>query len=148
MKQENEWFIIEDVDQFIESTRVLVFNAFGKTEETQLDELSFVITSLDKHEIEELNKTLTQEECVIISKDYIVKETNKKSKKNRFVISTEKYMAMIESFNSRMVSNMLNHLTNIGVLESAYDSKSNDFIFWVKENDVKKKNSKENPETD
>jgi uncharacterized membrane protein YgaE (UPF0421/DUF939 family) len=148
MKQENEWFIIDDVDQFIESTRVLVFNAFGKTEETQLDELSFVITSLDKHEIDELNKTLTQEECSIISKDYIKTETNKKTKKVRFVISTEKYMAMIESFNSRMVSNMLNHLTNIGVLESAYDSKSNDFIFWVKENDVKKKKSKENPETD
>lgn len=148
MKQDNEWFIIEDIDQFIESTRVLIFNAFGKTEETELDELSFLITNLDKDEIEELNKTLTQEECSIIAKDYITKETNKKTKKTRFIISTEKYMAMIESFNSRMVSNMLNHLTNIGVLESAYDSKSNDFIFWVKENDAKKKKNKEKPETD
>lgn len=148
MKQDNEWFIIDDVPQFIESTRVLVFNAFGKTEEKQLDELSFLINNLDKDEMDELNKTLTQEECLIISRDYIIKETNKKTKKIRFVITTDKYMAMIESFNSRMVSNMLNHLTNIGVLESAYDSKSNDFIFWVKENDKKQKNDKENPETD
>lgn len=39
---------------------------------------------------------------------------------------------MIETFNSRMVSNMLNNLVNKGVLETAYDSESDDFIFWTK----------------
>lgn len=145
MKQDNEWFIIDDISQFIESTRVLVFNAFGKTNETQLDELSFFLSELPKEEIDELNQTLTQDECLSISKNFIRKELNKKTKKIRFVINTKKYMEMIESFNSRMISNMLNNLVNKGVLESAYDSEANDFIFWVKDND-KKQNEK--PETD
>lgn len=140
----NEWFIIDDISKFIESTRVLVFNAFGKTEEASIDELSFLITSLEKHDLEELNKTLTQEECMNIAQEFIKEQTNKKTNETRFIISTKGYMQMIESFNSRMVSNMLNHLTNIGILESAYDDKSNDFVFWIKnEND---KNEK--PETD
>jgi hypothetical protein len=51
---------------------------------------------------------------------------------------------MLESFNDRMVSNILNKLVNDGYLESAFDEKSNDFIFWV----VDKNENKESPETD
>jgi hypothetical protein len=50
-------------------------------------------------------------------------------------------MEMIESFNSRMISNMLNHLVNRGLLETAYDADSNDFVFWIKD-------ETENRETD
>jgi hypothetical protein len=48
-----------------------------------------------------------------------------------------------------MISNILNSLVNKGVLDSAYDSDQNDFIFWVKEEeeeDDTKSNQK--PETD
>jgi hypothetical protein len=34
-----------------------------------------------------------------------------------------------------MISNILNSLVNKGVLDSAYDSDQNDFIFWVKDDD-------------
>jgi hypothetical protein len=132
MNDSNEIFIIDDLTKFIESTRVLVFNTFGKTEEG-IDELSFLLSELDKEEVGELNETLTQQECEIISKDFIRKETNKKTKKIRFTISTKKYMAMIESFNSRMISNMLNNMVNKGLLETAYDINCNDFIFWIKD---------------
>jgi hypothetical protein len=141
----NEWFIIDDIDKFVESTRVLVFNAFGKTNEDQLDELSFFIAELPKEEQNELNETLTQEECMIMSKDFIKKEIHKKTKHIRFIINTKKYMEMIECFNGRMVSNMLNNLVNRGILESAYDTEANDFIFWIKDND---QTQKEKPETD
>ena len=43
-----------------------------------------------------------------------------------------------------MISNMLNTLVNKGLLETAYDNESNDFIFWVKNNET----SQEKPETD
>jgi hypothetical protein len=45
-----------------------------------------------------------------------------------------------------MISNILNSLVNKGILDSAYDSDQNDFIFWVKEEDDTKSNQK--PETD
>ena len=133
MKQENDWFIIDDISKFIESTRVLVFNAFGKTNETELDELSFFLSELSNEEINELNESLTQIECELISKDFIKKEIHKKTKKIRFIINTNKYMEMIECFNSRMISNMLNNMVNKGILETAYDEISNDFVFWLKD---------------
>jgi len=137
----SEWFIVDDVNKFVESTRVLVFNSFGKTNETELDDLSFLLADLPNNEVDELNSSLSQEECMIISKEFIRQEYNKKTKDSRHIISNKKYMEMIESFNSRMISNMLNHLVNKGLLETAYDVDSNDFVFWIKE-------EKENRETD
>ena len=141
MSNKSEWFIVEDIEKFVESTRVLIFNSFGKTNETELDELSFLISDLPAEEVEELNSSLSQEECMIIAKDFIKKEQNKKTLSTRFIISNKLYMAMIESFNSRFISNMLNHLVNKGLLDTAYDADANDFIFWVKEEN-------ENRETD
>lgn len=133
MNHNNDKFIIDDINKFIESTRILVFNSFGKSEANQIDELSFLLSDLDIEEINELNQILTQHECEIISQEFIKKEINKKTKIVRFTISTNQYMAMIESFNSRMISNMLNNMVNKGLLETAYDVDSNDFVFWVKE---------------
>lgn len=146
MNDSNERFIIDDMEKFIESTRVLVFNAFGKTNETELDDLSFILSELPEDHITELNETLTQSECMIISQDFVRKEINRKTKAIRFTISTSKYMEMIESFNSRMISNMLNNMVNKGILDSAYDIDANDFIFWIK--DDNDKTQKEKPETD
>lgn len=145
MKNNKEWFQVIDVDKFIESTRVLIFNSFGKINEDQSDELSLVLEDLPKAEIEELNTVLTQEECVIMSKEFLKERRNSKTKQTIFLITNQKYMEMIECFNSRMISNMLNNLVNKGMLETAYDSESNDFVFWIKDND---KNQNEKPETD
>ena len=70
-----------------------------------------------------------------------------KNKKTMYVISEKKYMAMIESFNERLVSNMLKNLTQIGLLESAYDSELNDFIFWIKEQDQPNENKDQSNKT-
>lgn len=144
MKDDSEWFIIDNIVEFIESTRTLIFNTFGKTNEQQLDKLSFIISELDEEERDELDRTLTQEECMVISKEFIITKINKKTKEKRYTISTDRYMKMIESFNTRMISNLLRDLTNKGILESAYDSESNDFVFWLKDNDK----IQEKPETD
>ena len=37
-----------------------------------------------------------------------------------------------------MISNILSGLVNKGLVDTAYDSQSNDFVFWVKEDDTKK----------
>jgi Mg/Co/Ni transporter MgtE len=146
MDKNNEWFIIDDLERFVESSRVLIFDSFGKNDSTNIDELSIMLNDLPKDEIEELNKVLTQEECLVIAKSLMRLEKNKRTQEVRHIISSKKYMEMLESFNSRMVSNLLHHLVNKGVLDSAYDSDSDDFIFWVKDEDDKKQN--ETPETD
>ena len=145
MKNKKEWFQVINLDKFIESTRVLIFNSFGKNNEKQQDELSFILEDLPKAEIEELNTVLTQEECMIMSKEFLKERKNNKTKQTTLLITNQKYMEMVESFNSRMISNMLNNLVNKGLLETAYDSESNDFVFWIKDND---KNQNEKSETD
>jgi hypothetical protein len=42
-----------------------------------------------------------------------------------------------------MVSNMLNNLVNKGMIETGYDDETNDFIFWIKD-----ENENQAPETD
>ena len=133
MRSKDEWFIIDDLEKFVESTRVLVFNAFGKEKDISVDDLSILIDDLCDEESEELEKTLSQSECMSIAMEYIRREQNKKTKQERYIINTKKYMSMIESFNSRMVSNILVNLTNKGLIESAYDEKLNDFVFWCKD---------------
>lgn len=143
---DNEWFIIDDLQKFVESTRVLVFDSFGSQNEKTVDELAMMLSELEESESEELETTLTQTECMVIAKKYLRKQINKSTNEERYVIDTNRYMEMIESFNTRMISNMLNNLSNRGLIESAYDSEANDFIFWIKDDSEKEQNQK--PETD
>jgi hypothetical protein len=142
MKKKTEWFEIIDLNKFIESTRVLVFNSFGTTNKNKPDELTFILEALEPAEVDELNTVLTQEECLIISQDFFKKQTHKKTKQIRHMINNNQYLELVESFNSRMISNMLNNLVNKGMLETAYDNTSNDFVFWVKETNDEKENKK------
>lgn len=143
--KEKETFIVDDLNKLVEATRVLVFDNFGKTNKEEQDELSFLMTDLGSDDIDELNDVLTQEECMIIADDFVRQQINKKTKEIRYIITNSKFMEMVESFNSRMISNLLNNLVNKDVLETAYDEKCNDFIFWMKD---KNETNDQKPETD
>jgi hypothetical protein len=145
--QEKETFIVEDLSKLVEATRVLVFDNFGKTNEEGEDDLSFLMADLGPDEIDELNDVLTQEECLIIAQNFVKPQVNKRTKKIRYIMTNTEFMEMVESFNSRMISNLLNSLVNKGVLETAYDEKCNDFIFWVK-NENENETDSQKPETD
>jgi hypothetical protein len=127
----NQHYTITNLEKFVESTRVLVFDAFGKTDDHNLSDLTMNLTELKPGEQVEIDSVLSQQEGLIIARDFIREKT--RNKKTIYIISEKKYMAMIESFNERLVSNMLKNLTQSGLLESAYDSELNDFIFWIKE---------------
>lgn len=135
----NNWYVVSNLDDFVTTARKLVFNAFGKEEKDvenpPEDDLIFVSSQDQK----ELDTVLTQEESVVIAENLLRKQLNKKTKETRYLINDSLMTEIIEALNDRMVSNILNSLVNRGVLESAYDTESNDFIFWIKEQDEKHK---------
>ncbi len=136
----NEWFIINDIDDLTNSVRALVFNNFGKSNELEVQEkeddiVNNLLFEIDPSDQKELDTILSYSESFIIVKQHIKKQIHKKTDKIRYIMNNDMFLAIIESLNDRMVSNVLGGLVKKGLVESAYDSESNDFIFWVKENE-------------
>ena len=136
----SEWYVINDMEEFIDTTRVLVFNNFG-TENSKTD---IFYNDLSLEEQQEIDNILSHNECSIIAKSMARKQINKRKNKTRYMISDEIFLNIVNSFNERMVSNILQGLVNKGMIETAFDTESNDFVFYVP--DSLKKHEK--PETD
>jgi hypothetical protein len=133
----NEWFKISNLDDFINASRILVYKNFGK-EEYQEIPVKDILNILTAEETEELNSVLTFDESINISKNFTELSKNKDYNQNEYLINTQNYFKMLESFSNRMVSNILHNLVNKGQLETAFDETANDFVFWIKEDDTKK----------
>jgi hypothetical protein len=143
-----EFFIINNLEDFVNATRRLVFKNFGTNPDEDLN-LEDIITNSSPQDESEMNNILSYSESCSIVKSFIKKQTNKKTKENRYVLDEEIYMSIVMSLNDRLVSNILNGLVNKGLVETAYDDKTNDFVFWI--TDEYKENIKkdtESPETD
>lgn len=138
-----DWFIIKDITDFTDKARAIVFNNFGKWSETESNE--FIIDNVEKTDEEELNQVLSHQESLAIVKQFIKKQKNSRTKKIRYVLNDTIFAEIVHSLNNRMVSNILNNLVQKGLVESAFDNESNDFVFWIKENE---KDQDEKPETD
>jgi len=143
MDDERNWYKIKDLDGFINHARELVFKSFGEVNEIADDDLTHTLTELAPKDKEELNRILTYDECVVIARNHIKIKVSKKTKRESYFVNDMILSKILESFNSRMVSNILAKLVGDGLLDSAFDSERNDFIFWIKEDDQKQK-----PETD
>ena len=144
----NDWFVIKNLEEFTDKARAIVYNNFGTwDEETQVDQF---IDSVKQSDKEDLDKVLSHSESIAIVKNKAKKQKHKKNKSIRYVLDEKLFAEIIEDLNSRMVSNILNQLVQKGLVESAFDTESNDFIFWVKDNDKLFKNETETdlPETD
>lgn len=131
--KKKEWFIIDDLEKFIESTRVIVYDGFGEKTSKSPDKIANKLSELKPEDVDDLNNVLSQNECLVIAKEYIKIQTNRRTQKQRMILDNRSFMKMIESFNSRMVGNILNNLVNKGMLETAFDAEENDFVFWVKD---------------
>lgn len=124
MKKKEEWYEITDIDKFVEATRVLVYNSFGKRDYS-FDEFAMSIEYLNKENQQELNKTLSQQESLLIV------EQLAKKRKRVYCINDKIYSQIVESLSERFVGNMISDLSSRGLLESAFDDEVNDFVFWV-----------------
>jgi Tfp pilus assembly pilus retraction ATPase PilT len=129
---EDNWYVIKNFEEFIDKTRILVFNNFGN--ESSSTDIDSLLDSIKPEDEEEFNQILSHDESMIIAKGLAKKQTHKKTKTTRYLVSDKIYYEIIQSLNDRMISNMLNNLVNKGLIETAFDAESNDFIFWVKDN--------------
>lgn len=143
-----EQFVIKDLDEFVLATRKVVYNLF-LTNNDMSNDIDIMFKEITQSDKDEFDTSLSQEEAKTIIKQFIIKQINKKTKKIRYLVNNDSYIKILENLNSRMVSNILNSLVNKGFLESAYDTESDDFVFWVKDEHKKAINKIiEKPETD
>lgn len=140
----DESFIIKDLKKFIDATRTMVFVNFGQDDQSSPLK---VITpdDLTEKDYDELNSILSYDEALMIAKEHMRKQKSLKSSNIRYIITDKSYAEMVTSLHSRMVSNILAKLVDKGLVDSAFDIESNDFVFWVKDNGNEQQ---ETPETD
>lgn len=138
-QDDDEYFyVIKDIDEFINHTRTIVFGAFGEDFESD-EAIDHLIDRLTEQDKKELDETLSKEECLAIVHDHVKPKTNRRGI-TKYIISDKQFETIIEAFNARLVSNLLTNLVQKGLIESAYDAEENDFIFWVPDNkDIEKK---------
>jgi len=133
-------YIIDNLDNFTDSARRLVYNGFGKGSVEDPDEFTELVTQISPEEEKELDKVLSHDKALVIVKSMAKEQKHKYEDKSRYIIDEKIFSEIIEAMNARLVSNILTSLANKGMIESAYDSDINDFVFWIKDN--------ETPETD
>lgn len=138
-----EQYIINNLDEFAEQARLIVFTNFGEDESVDQKDVG-LIKELSVEEHKEMDGLISNQECKTIIVSLAKKQTNKKTKEERFIISEKIFIQIIESINSRLVSNILAGLIKKGLIESAYDDKLNDFVFWVKDDENTKNNKESN----
>ena len=137
-----KWYIVSDLSEFTDKARSIVYNNFGKWDESKT-EIDILIDSVKEEEKDDLEKVLSYKESLLIVRELLKKQKNKKTNEIRYSLNDTIFMSIVEELNNRMVSNILNSLASKGLVESSYDSEINDFVFWVKD-----EKEPENPETD
>jgi len=137
--REDEWFEVPDLIEFTDKVRAIVYNNFGEWNDKSEE---VILTNVKENELKDLDTMLSHQESLLIIKENIKRERNKRTKKIRFILNDIIFADIISKLNDRMVSNIINSLVKKGLIETAFDSEKNDFIFWVKDNEQDK------PETD
>ena len=141
---DSQWFVIPDLSEFTDKARAIVYNNFGVWEDKS--DIDLIIDDVVDNEKEDFDKVLSHQESLVIVKENIKKERSKITKEIRYVLTDQMFADIVQKLNDRMVSNIINGLVKKGLVESAFDSEANDFVFWVKDNDENK--DEEKPETD
>lgn len=126
----NKEYIVKDIDGFIEKTRVFVYNLFGNNQDGDINTLSFEIEDMPAENLKEMNTCLTTKESTLILEDYATY-----SKKNdKIKITNDQYMQYVSALSLRLTGNIMRVMSDKGLIEVGFDSETDDFIFWKKEN--------------
>lgn len=127
---DNKEYIVKDIDGFIEKTRVFVYNLFGNNQDGDINTLSFEIEDMPAENLKEMNACLSTKESTLILEDYATY-----SKKNdKIKITNDQYMQYVSALSLRLTGNIMRVMSDKGLIEVGFDSETDDFIFWKKEN--------------
>lgn len=130
------WFIIKNLEDFINASRVLVYQNFGTKSDDDLD-VENLLNNSNLEDQKEMDNVLSYTESLSIATPFMKKQKKKNDESQiRYLINENSYLKIVEALNDRLVSNILNNLVNKGLIETAYDEKTNDFIFWVNEKTI------------
>jgi hypothetical protein len=137
-----ETYVIENLDQFINFARTMVFQSFGRPNSIDIED----IEDPTEEEQKRLDHLLSYNESLLIAKQVLKQERNKKTKELRYFMTSEIYSEFLQNLNSRLVSNILNSLANRGLIETCFDDTKDDWVFYIADQDNEKE--EELPETD
>lgn len=118
----SNWIEIKDLDLFVEKVRKISFDKFIEINESFENEEQYWM-KLNDPDIDSII-TISESKNIVMP---LLEETD-----FGYRSSYDNLYKIIEELNSRMISNSLINLVNSGVLESAFDDKLNDFVFWIK----------------
>lgn len=138
----SEWYRINDLKIFIKHTRFMVFETFGDSNDRAGDDFTELMSKQKLKDKKEMERLLPAKETVQIVTAGIKKRLSKDGE-IEFTVTNKAFKKILEELNARMVSNILAKLSSEGLIETAFDSEKNDFVFWVKE---KEKHSNEEKE--
>lgn len=141
------WMEIVNLDKLVDFSRKVIFYNFGE-ENNDLSDKDFLkkIEKIETQDSKEMHKLLPHDEVKNILSSLTFKKRNKNTKQVALFIKEMDYDEALIQINQRMVSNIVKGLVAKGLIESAYDSDKNDFVFWVK-SDLNSETD-EKPETD
>ena len=136
MSDPDQRYIINNIDEFAESSRRLVFSHFGEQKvEIEYGKNPF-FSKLSSEEEKELDTILSLNEAKVIIVSLAEIQKHKKTNDKSYLIDDKIFIDILQDLNTRLVSNILVSLTTKGLIESAYDSSLDDFVFWVKNEDT------------
>jgi Mg/Co/Ni transporter MgtE len=139
---EPDWYVISDLSDFTDKARSIVYNNYGSWDnESDVEDLMDDVAETER---EDFDKMLSHQECLVIVKENLKRERNKKTKKIRYILNDEIFVEIISKLNDRLTSNIMSSLVQKGLVETAFDEEENDFVFWIKDD----KEETEKPETD
>jgi hypothetical protein len=115
---------ITNLAEFLDASRVWLYTIYGGLNPSESMEIRYI--DLETDEQEEIDKVLNIKEVLNIAQQYIKFDEHN----GLWIITENQYEELLIELNGRMTSNLLASMVSSGILESAYDSEINDFVFW------------------
>lgn len=138
------WLEVVNLEKLINFSRKLVYYNFDNKSE-KLNDKDFLdkISKIETQSEPEIEEVLPYNEMETIFGQYLKRKIHKTTKQKAWFIMEEDYDLVLSQMNERMVSNIVRNLVKKGLVESAFDSEQNDFVFWVKKDGTKNKDKED-----
>ena len=137
MNDDDEWMEVVNIDKLTDFTRRVIFHNFN-TDNNHLSDDDFFDKVKNMPSLEdskEMDQLLPFEEVRLILQGFVKKRKNRKTHVVKMFMKEKDYDKILEEFNQRMISNIVQGMVSKGILDMAFDNEKNDFVFWIKKED-------------